>query len=163
VYTLEAVRAFLVDDPEADGYEQRFGADVGVLDQRVAHPGEDGATARTRHRLVAARVGGAAYGTFVTPPTPPPPGEPEGLPLAVSVRPNPARATALATVDLPAEGLLRLEVVDLLGRVVLTRTLDAPAGASVHPLDVSALAPGVYVLRAVAAGGVAQRSFVRFN
>lgn len=163
-YTLDAVRAFLAGDPEADGSEQRFGADVGVVEQRVRRPGAGGAYVQTRHRLVAARVGGAAYGAFVTPPAPPPPPDPEeeGLPLAVSVRPNPAGASARVALALPAEGPVRLEVLDLLGRIVLRHALDAPpAGASEHALDVARLAPGVYILRALTADGVAVVPFIR--
>lgn len=68
-------------------------------------------------------------------------------------RPNPSTGRVVVPLALPAEAAVALEVLDALGRVVLTRDLGAvPAGGLEADLDVSALAPGVYVVRAVVSG-----------
>ncbi len=79
-----------------------------------------------------------------------------GGPLAVSVRPNPARDAARVVVDLPAAAGLRVEVVDALGRVVAV-PVDGwrAAGAHVVALDPGALPAGVYGVRVVAEAEVA--------
>ena len=63
-------------------------------------------------------------------------------------RPNPARGTSEVAVELGAPQHVRADLFDALGRRV-ARVYDAaaPAGALALRLDVSGLAPGVYVLR----------------
>ncbi|MEM1055677.1 MAG: S8 family serine peptidase [Bacteroidota bacterium] len=67
--------------------------------------------------------------------------------------PNPSRATARLTLTLPHEAHVRAEVVDLLGRRVLSLT-DAPheAGRVALEAEVSSLRAGVYVVRVVVDG-----------
>ena len=62
--------------------------------------------------------------------------------------PNPATGRTTARVDVPAAQALRVTVLDALGRTVATLH-DGPAVAGPLALhvDVSALAPGVYVVR----------------
>ena len=67
----------------------------------------------------------------------------------VTVSPNPARGRASVNLSLRTPADARLVVVDALGRVVLRQDLGTrPAGTTRTDLDLSALAPGVYVLRA---------------
>ncbi len=61
--------------------------------------------------------------------------------------PNPTTDALTVALDLPAAGLLRLELLDALGRPVRRQTLAAPAGPLRQALDLRGLAPGVYVLR----------------
>lgn len=79
---------------------------------------------------------------------------PAGPALDATVYPNPARDRATLALALAAAGDVRAEVYDLLGRRVLAVDAGptAPGFRSVG-LDVRALAPGVYVVRATAGGG----------
>ena len=73
------------------------------------------------------------------------------------VAPNPARRTAALTLALGDATDARVDVVDALGRRVATLH-DGPAvGALALTVDVSRLAPGVYVVRAVTGDAVASR------
>jgi len=91
-------------------------------------------------------------------PAEPPPAPAGGL--ALSVAPNPVRGAGWLTLTLPAAAPARLAVFDLLGReVALVHDGALPAGA--HRLAWPAgLAPGLYVVRAEAAGRVATRRVV---
>ena len=79
---------------------------------------------------------------------------PEAAALRISApRPTPAAGRATLTVDVPAAQTLRVTVADALGRTVATlHDGPAPAGPLVLTADVSALAPGVYVVRVAGAG-----------
>ena len=71
----------------------------------------------------------------------------EAAELALAVGPNPAGASATATVSLPQAGDVRVVVFDLLGREVAAPhvgTLDA--GRTPISIDTSALPSGVYVV-----------------
>ena len=70
---------------------------------------------------------------------------PAGQALALSIFPNPATATAAVETAAPT----RLTVLDLTGRVVLAPT----ATQRRHLLNLSSLAPGVYLVRAESADG----------
>ncbi|MFC7666699.1 T9SS type A sorting domain-containing protein [Hymenobacter humi] len=61
--------------------------------------------------------------------------------------PNPATDAITVTAELAAAGLVRLELLDVLGRVVRQQTLTASAGPLRQTLDLRGLAPGMYVLR----------------
>ena len=79
------------------------------------------------------------------------PTEPEAMPSAFAVGapfPNPFTTQAVLPVMLDAAGLLRVEVIDALGRrvAVLADGLF-PAGRHAFPLDGATLAPGLYVVR----------------
>ena len=84
--------------------------------------------------------------------------EPAGVALAVG--PNPAGTSAALRLTLAEGSDVTVVVYDLLGRVVATPLQGAlPAGEHRATLDVGALAPGVYVVRATAntrAGAVVQ-------
>ncbi len=75
--------------------------------------------------------------------------------------PNPAASSAVLRVELPASESLRVDVVDALGRVVLT-ACDArfSAGGHVITVPVHMLAPGSYQLRATAGGTIAARTLL---
>lgn len=71
----------------------------------------------------------------------------------VSVGPNPARGQATLTLRLAQPAEVAVSVVDVLGRTVLSQTPGPrPAGETRVPLDLSDLAPGVYLVRPVVAG-----------
>ena len=76
-------------------------------------------------------------------------GEEVTAPNAFTLNVSPLPARGMVTMRLPTAA--RLALVDALGRTV--RTLDVAAGT--HPLDVSGLSAGVYILRADAEGQVA--------
>ena len=61
--------------------------------------------------------------------------------------PNPATDAVTLAADLATAGLVRIELLDVLGRPVRQQTLTAPAGALRQTLDLRGLAAGVYVLR----------------
>jgi len=86
--------------------------------------------------------------------------EPGAAPLALSLSaaPNPARGALTVHYDLAAPARVRVAVYDALGRrVAAPADADAPAGTGAVALDVSGLAPGVYVLRVEAGSEVATR------
>jgi hypothetical protein len=110
-------------------------------------------------RLVYARVAGVEYGAPRFPvAVEPVPERPEAF--AVEVRPNPVRdGPTRVTLALDRAGDVALDVFDALGHRVAGRAAGRRgAGAHALPLDVAGLAPGVYVVRAVAtdAGGAAR-------
>ena len=82
-----------------------------------------------------------------------------GVPgVAFTVSPNPVRAAARLHLTLDRPRAVRIEIVDLLGRVaVAVADGPLPAGDSVHPLAVSGLAPGLYVCRVVVDGATVSR------
>lgn len=82
---------------------------------------------------------------------------PEARPLALRIGPIPARSRVTVWLSPEARGEIRLEVVDAIGRVVLVR--DAPADATLS-LDVSALSPGAYHVRASGEAGAARHPLV---
>ena len=66
----------------------------------------------------------------------------------VGLFPNPARGSF--AVHLPADcgvGLVRAELLNALGQIVVTRTAAWPAGGTMLPFATDGLAAGVYVLR----------------
>ena len=65
--------------------------------------------------------------------------------MEIQLYPNPVRDMATFTVT-GYEGAISYTVVDLSGREMTFETV-AVASESVHTVDVSTLAPGVYVLR----------------
>lgn len=61
--------------------------------------------------------------------------------------PNPARHTINLEFPLQQDSNLRLEIFDLLGRVVLSRPLGLQKkGSVIIPLDISSISPGRYVI-----------------
>jgi len=65
-----------------------------------------------------------------------------------AIRPNPARGSFQASVSLPAGGPTIVRLLDVSGRVVETRIVDAPSGARRELSLGGALAPGTYFLQA---------------
>jgi hypothetical protein len=79
--------------------------------------------------------------------------------LALSVAPNPARGAATATVT-HAAGPVTVEILDALGRRVAHVAAEGAAETHTLALPVGRLAPGAYVVRAVAGGAAASRPLV---
>ncbi len=71
-----------------------------------------------------------------------------GAALALSLYPNPATATATAETAQPT----RLRVLDLTGRAVRETPVGRPLQRT-HTLDLRGLAPGLYLVQAIAADG----------
>lgn len=78
---------------------------------------------------------------------------------ALRVWPSPALGVARVAVTLPSPGALDVRLYDLLGREALALAAsDAPAGETTLDVPTAALAPGVYVVRALLPGGAVQTS-----
>ena len=71
--------------------------------------------------------------------------------IGLTVWPNPATGSATVRLSVPEGDAVRLSVHDALGREVAVLARAATASAE-HTLDASRLAPGVYLVRAVASG-----------
>lgn len=131
--------------------EYRYAADFGFV---YSFAGETG----TQIGLYFARVNGVAHGVERYPSVPTaaaPLPEPDGD-LMLAVAPNPARGRATVSLTLVRAGAVRPDVYDALGRQVLTEDLGTlAAGLHEAPLDLSSLAPGVYVVRATVTAGAA--------
>jgi hypothetical protein len=77
------------------------------------------------------------------------------------VYPNPT-PTGQLTLELSGfRSTTQLAVLDALGRVVRSEKLPATTGVVTHALDLSGMAPGVYLLRLTNADGVETRRLVR--
>ena len=90
--------------------------------------------------------------------------EPGAAPAVLSLEapsPNPARGRVSLSYTLPAAGAVRLDVFDILGRLV-ARLEAAEQAAGIHTLawDASGVAPGVYVVRLDADGRHLSRRLV---
>jgi len=69
-------------------------------------------------------------------------------PLALHIGPNPAHGHAVALMDLPTEGRVRLRVSNLAGERVQDLDLgECRAGTLSAPLNLQRLAPGVYLVQ----------------
>lgn len=79
---------------------------------------------------------------------------PEAAALQLRASPNPTADALHLTFDLAQGGLVRAEVLDLLGRPARTLTQELPAGEQRMELDLRELAAGTYFVR-LWAGGVA--------
>lgn len=91
--------------------------------------------------------------------TPPPTSVEGGVPATLSVspaRPNPARERASLRVAVPSPLRVRVDLYDALGRRVAAAFDGDVAAATDVPVDVGALAPGVYVVRV--SGGAETRT-----
>ena len=107
--------------------------------------------------LVASRADfGGTTGIFSV--TVPFPVAAEGAPtsaFALAVAPNPSAGAARVAVTAEASGALTVDVLDLLGRRVTTLFEGSAAAGQTVTATASGLAPGVYVVRAQSAAGVA--------
>lgn len=126
----------------------RDGGDL-VLKLRVADDREYAALEVCAHALCAATSTGTSA-----------PGHAEPLGLEVPY-PNPAARTAIAMLTLGEAAPVRAALYDALGReVALLHDATLLRGAHTLRLDASALAPGVYLLRATSPHGAVARRFV---
>ena len=83
---------------------------------------------------------------------------PSASPLALTVAPNPSRGAARVAWTMPAPGIARVRVVDVLGRQVAVLA-DGERAAGPHVLALpQRLAAGVYVVTVEAAGERAART-----
>ncbi len=142
----------------AGGYLDGYGHAVALAPLPEGEPEGDGAVLG----LVAAFAESSALGlnhgalyayTAEGRPVAAEPGAPvaQAAPLALTAFPNPARGAATLRLRLGAPSEVTVTVFDGLGRRV--RTLPAgplPAGAHALGLDLSGLAPGLYLARAAA-------------
>lgn len=113
-------------------------------------PGAPPVGAFQESRFEFARVRGVEYGVR------PVAGEAGAVPsgsLALSASPNPTDGPLALALTLPEAGAVTVEAFDALGRRVWQTTAALSAGAQTLAVDASAWAPGVYVVRATAAGG----------
>jgi hypothetical protein len=88
---------------------------------------------------------------------------PNGAPggVGVSVRPNPAGGRVEVVVSLAEAGLIRVVVLDALGReVAVVLDGEGPAGERAVPVDTSGWPAGVYVVRVEAGGRVSSARLV---
>jgi len=69
--------------------------------------------------------------------------------------PNPASDAVTVSTTLATGGLLRLELLDALGRTVRQHSIAAPAGAFRQTLDLNGLGHGLYLLRLTPPAGPA--------
>ena len=79
--------------------------------------------------------------------------------LALSVFPNPTAGTATVSYYLPVAGAVQAEVVDVVGRKVVSLA-SQPQLAGPHTLTVPALRPGLYTVRVTTPVGTAYRKLV---
>jgi len=78
------------------------------------------------------------------------------------VSPNPFRDQLQLGLNLPAAGKVLVRITDITGRVMVSRSIDAPRGFSTLTLpEVSGLASGTYVLSAVYGGQSATYKLVK--
>lgn len=68
---------------------------------------------------------------------------------SVSLYPNPATTTTTLEIILPESDIVRLSVIDLLGKVVHYEEFKALAGSNLHAINLSGLSGGIYSLKAV--------------
>jgi hypothetical protein len=128
-----------------------YGADVGLYFRHEYSQFTQGEYTSYTYSLLYAKFGGVEYGTSVVATEG---GEPADPTPALVVYPNPVSETVRAAFTLLHPGPARVEVADLLGRIVLGHDLGAlPTGRFSRTLDLSTLSSGVYLLRVVLGDG----------
>jgi hypothetical protein len=78
----------------------------------------------------------------------------------LSVYPNPTSGMVNVAFELAESAPVRIQVLDLLGRLQTEYDLPANAGANQQPMDVSILAAGIYLLEIQSNGGRVTRKLV---
>ncbi|WP_187260821.1 T9SS type A sorting domain-containing protein [Pontibacter beigongshangensis] len=78
------------------------------------------------------------------------------------LHPNPTRSFLHITIG-AGEQFEHLEISDMMGQVVLRKTLSTVPGSALEPLDVSSLANGGYVLTLHAASYTSRAKFIKFR
>lgn len=122
-----------------------FASGVGLLRYRWGG-GAGSHTQSTSQAVSYARIGGVEYGTPIVSAGEPPSSDE----AALALHPNPLRRYVTLGLASPSPQRASVAVYDLLGRRVLVEEVAAP---DEHRLDLSALVPGVYVVRAALADG----------
>jgi hypothetical protein len=64
----------------------------------------------------------------------------------IVVYPNPAQHTLNLTVHAVAPSLIQYDVLDFIGNILWSGSLTVNAGGNSHPINIAALAPGMYYL-----------------
>ena len=67
----------------------------------------------------------------------------------VSLAPNPARTSVNLNFYVPQGGNVKVEITDMIGQVMLTRSFDVEKGFNDRDLDISSLANGVFYLKII--------------
>lgn len=80
--------------------------------------------------------------------------------VALAVYPNPTAGTATLSYFLPVSSAVSAEVVDAVGRRVVSLVAGERQVAGPHALTVPALVPGLYTVRLMHEGGTAYRKLV---
>lgn len=123
-----------------------FAEGIGYVRNRADNrPGTMGSANGSDFVLQYAVIGGTTYGSPLVSDEP----DPAGAREALQVQPNPVVGVLRFSVDRAAPAVAEVDVLDMMGRRVL-RTAVAVLGT--HELDVSALPPGVYIVRATLPG-----------
>jgi hypothetical protein len=79
-----------------------------------------------------------------------------------SVHPNPATNTITVSVHSAIDNSLAVEVTDITGKTLLAQTSTVTAGGNSIGLNVSELAPGIYMIKVTLADGtVSVQKFVK--
>ncbi len=81
--------------------------------------------------------------------------------LQVSLQPNPAGERAWLLVSRDAVGPVRVEIFDVTGRSVLSKSLSAPEANQPVEIPLNALPPGHYEYRVTAAAGYASGKLIK--
>ncbi len=139
-------------------FTTRFAADIGIIGIAGCE------ISCTDQRLEYARVGSMTFGepipglpAFVA-------GEAGAAPaaaLALLAAPNPTDGALRLALTLPAAQTVRLEAFDALGRRMWQQSAALGSGAQSVPVDASAWAPGLYLVRASAGSASASARVVR--
>ncbi len=74
-----------------------------------------------------------------------------------NIFPNPTEAQASVRLDLAAAERLTLQISDVTGRVLESRTHELGAGPQILPIDLGSFAPGIYSVTLRSASGLATR------
>ncbi|GAB3879292.1 hypothetical protein GCM10028824_42510 [Hymenobacter segetis] len=85
---------------------------------------------------------------------------PEAEALALAIFPNPTAGTATLSYFLPAGSVVRVEVIDAVGRRVVSLVNGERQLAGPHTLVVPALGPGLYHMRLIHESGTAYRKLL---
>lgn len=140
-YTVDALKGY----GEYPFGGHRFAADLGMYEYFSEVWFED-QHFTAYHRLIEAEVEGVVYGIPVAT-------EPDGPPASgVALYPNPFSDRLTLRVEALVARAVAVDVVDVTGRRVLEAELPAPGTST---LDLTILAPGIYMVRVVAPDGAA--------
>lgn len=83
------------------------------------------------------------------------------LDFTVKTNPNPARAQINVTIQMPAAGSCRIQIYNSAGALTFDSESELPAGPNTMRLNVSAFAPGNYLMRFTTASGIVLQRFIK--